>query len=94
MSCHDRGFRELTEAERSAFGEYVNQMDSTLTGVWFDRMGVSADADSVLSYLSREVPRNGLDTAAFFIPEITRDLEIVHRLAFDSVGVSINDLLP
>ena len=94
MSCHDRGFRELTEAERSAFGEYVNQMDSTLTGVWFDRMGVSADADSVLSYLSREVPRNGLDTAAFFIPEITRDLKIVHQLAFDSVGISINELLP
>ena len=69
-------------------------MDSTLTGVWFDRMGVSHDADSVLSYLRREVPRNGLDTAAFFIPEISRDLEIVHKLAFDSVGISINDLLP
>ena len=94
LSCNQKGFRELTEAERSAFGEYVNQMDSTLTGVWFDRMGVSADADSVCAYLSREVPRNGLDTAAFFIPAIARDLEIVHQLAFDSVGVSINDLLP
>ena len=69
-------------------------MDSTLTGVWFDRMGVSADADSMLSYLNREFPRNGLDKAAFFVPEIERDLEIVHTLAFDSVGVSINDLLP
>ena len=94
ISCNQNGFRELTEAERSAFGEYVNQMDSALTGVWFDRMGVSADADSVCAYLSREVPRNGLDTAAFFIPAITRDLEIVHQLSFDSVGVSINDLLP
>ena len=94
LSCNQKGFRELTEAERSAFGEYVNQMDSALTGVWFDRMGVSADADSVCAYLSREVPRNGLDTAAFFIPAIARDLEIVHQLAFDSVGVSINDLLP
>ena len=94
ISCLQNGFRELTEAERSAFGEYVNQMDSTLTGVWFDRMGVSADADSVCAYLSREVPRNGLDTAAFFIPAIAKDLEIVHKLAFDSVGVSINDLLP
>ena len=94
ISCNQNGFRELTEAERSAFGEYVNQMDSALTGVWFDRMGVSADADSVCAYLSREVPRNGLDTAAFFIPAIARDLEIVHQLAFDSVGVSINDLLP
>jgi len=92
--CNEQKSRELTEAERSAFGEYVNQMDSTLTGVWFDRMGVSADADSMLSYLNRELPRNGLDKAAFFVPEIERDLEIVHTLAFDSVGVSINDLLP
>lgn len=93
-SCNEQRFRELTEAERSAFGEYVNQMDSTLTGVWFDRMGVSADADSMLSYLNRELPRNGLDKTAFFVPEIERDLEIVHALAFDSVGVSINELLP
>ena len=85
---------ELTEADRSAFGEYVNQLDSTLSGVWFDRMGVSADADSVLAYLRREVPRNGLDTTIFLVPEIAKDLEIVHQLAFDSVGVSINDLLP
>ncbi len=92
-SCLGRG-RELTEAEQSAFGIYVNEMDSTLSGVWFDRMGVSPDADSVLAYLSREVPRNGLDTAAFFLPQIARDLEIVHQLAFDSVGVSINELLP
>ena len=94
MSCNQKAFRELTEADRSAFGEYVNQMDSALTGVWFDRMGVSQEADSVFAYLSREVPRNGLDTAAFFIPQIARDLEIVHKLAFDSVGISINDLLP
>ena len=94
MSCNEKGIRELTEADRSAFGEYVNQMDSTLTGVWIGRMGVSQDADSVFAYLSREVPRNGLDTAAFLIPQIARDLEIVHELAFDSVGVSINDLLP
>ena len=93
VSCFE-GNLKLSEADRSAFGEYVYQMDSTLTGVWFDRMGVSHDADSVLSYLRREVPRNGLDTAAFFIPEISRDLEIVHKLAFDSVGISINDLLP
>ena len=93
VSCFE-GNHEVSEAERSAFGEYVNQLDSTLTGVWFDRMGVSADADSVCSYLSREVPRNGLDTAAFFITQIASDLKIVHKLAFDSVGVSINDLLP
>ncbi|GJG33841.1 hypothetical protein PRMUPPPA20_19500 [Xylanibacter ruminicola] len=57
-------------------------------------MGVSADADSVLAYLRREVPRNGLDTTAFFVPEIAKDLEIVHQLLFDSVGMSINEVLP
>ena len=94
VSCFGHGSQELSEAERSAFGEYVNQLDSAVTGAWFDRMGVSADADSVLAYLRREVPRNGLDTAAFFIPEIAKDLEIVHQLLFDSVGVSINEVLP
>lgn len=94
VSCFGQGNQELTEAERSAFGEYVNQMDSTLRGAWFDRMGVSSDADSVLSYLRRELPRNGLDTAAFFVTDIARDLEIVRQLAFDSVGVSINEVLP
>lgn len=94
VSCFGHGNQELSEAERSAFGDYVNQLDSSITGTWFDRMGVSADADSVLAYLRREVPRNGLDTAAFFIPEIAKDLEIVHQLLFDSVGVSINEVLP
>lgn len=94
VSCFGGGSQELTEAERSAFGEYVNQMDSTLSGVWFSRMGVSEDADAVLSFLRRELPRNGLDTAAFCVPEIANDLSTVHKLAFDSVGVSINELLP
>lgn len=93
VSCFE-GNRELTEAERSAFGTYVNELDSSLTGTWFTRMGVSSDADSLLNYLRDELPRNGLDTTAFFIPQIAEDLDIVHRLAFDSVGVSINELLP
>ena len=93
VSCVE-GKRELTEAERSAFGTYVESMDSSLTGKWFDRMGVSPDADALLSYLRSELPSNGLDTTAFSIPQIAEDLQIVHLLAFDSVGVSINELLP
>ncbi|MBP5799367.1 MAG: L,D-transpeptidase family protein [Prevotella sp.] len=93
VSCVE-GNREPTEAERSAFGTYVESMDSSLTGKWFDRMGVSSDADSLLAYLRRELPSNGLDSTTFFIPQIAEDLQIVHLLAFDSVGVSINDLLP
>ena len=78
------GKQEATEAELSAFGPYVNHLDSTLQGKWFTRMGVSADADSMLSYLRHELPRNGLDTTAFFIPQIAEDLHIIHTLAFDS----------
>ena len=62
--------------------------------LWFSRMGVSSRADSLVSWLRRELPRNGLDTAAFFIPEIAADLQVVHGLAFDSLGIDINELLP
>ena len=62
--------------------------------LWSSRMGVSPDADSLLSHLRLQLPRQGLDSAAFFVPQIARDLEIVHRLAFDSLGVDINELLP
>ena len=92
VSCID-GKRELTEAEQSAFSTYVDSLDTDLKGQWFDRMGVSVDADSLLSYLRRELPRNGLDTTAFFIPQIAEDLDIVHKLAFDSLGVNINEVL-
>ena len=88
-SCFS-GKHEPTEAELSAFGTYVNSLDSTLEGKWFTRMGVSEDADSVLSYLRRELPRNGLDSTAFFIPQIAEDLDVIHRLAFDSLGQNIH----
>ena len=88
------GNRELSEADRSAFGTFVNDMDSSLTGKWFTCMGVSSDADSLLAYLQRELPSNGLDTAAFPLTQIAADLQIIHQLAFDSVGQSINEVLP
>ena len=122
------GNREYNEADHSAFGEYVNaldtlQMEKCLTHIlnadtskwaadepvrgryaaiekyenaplWFSRMGVSSQADSLLSFLQRELSRNGLDSAAFFLPQIAADLEVVHKLAFDSVGQSINEVLP
>ena len=91
-SCSNKRYMP-TEAELSAFGEYVCQMDSTLQGCWFTRMGVTADADSLLAYMRRELPRNGLDTSAFFVPQIAEDLAVVHALAFDSVGQNINELL-
>ena len=94
VSCSD-GRPAPTEADLSAFGSYVYELDSAQIerSVWSSRMGVSSDADSLLAVLRREVPRAGLDTTVFFIPEIAADLDIVHQLAFDSVGVHINELL-
>ena len=62
--------------------------------LWFTRMGVSSDADSLLAFLRREVTHCGLDTAAFWLPQIAEDLFVVRHLAFDSLGVDINELLP
>ena len=64
------------------------------TPMWYSRMGVVGEADFLLSYLRRELPKSGLDTTAFFLPEIAEDLSIVRALAFDSLGQDINDLLP
>lgn len=122
------GNHEPTEAELSAFGEYVyhldtlqleHHLDSLLksdsarwegdkavkeryasvgkldgTPLWYTRMGVAPEADSLLAFLKQELPKNALDSSAFYVPQIAEDLETVHRLAFDSVGVSINELLP
>ena len=62
--------------------------------LWYTPMGVSEDADSLLSYLRRELPMNGLDTTAFFIPQIAANLNTVHQLAFDSLQLDINEVLP
>ena len=64
------------------------------TPLWYSRMGVIGEADSLLSYLRRELPQSGLDTTAFYLPEIAEDLGVVRALTFDSVGQNINDLLP
>ena len=117
-----------TEAELSAFGEYVYRIDSlqlneqlnhilnedklqnnTRTVVhqyykgkidtgqpmlWITRMGVDSDADALLTQLRHEIPLAGLDTAAFHLTEIAQDLNVIHTLAFDSLGIDINTLLP
>lgn len=76
---------------RRRYGEVARFEDAPL---WFNRLGVSADADSLLACLRREVPRCGLDTAAFFLPQIAADLGVVRQQAFDSLGIDINELLP
>ena len=117
-----------TEADLSAFGDYVYRIDSmqlrdqfaqvlsadtahdeTLTtlrqcyadakandrlSLWATRMGVADDADALLAWLQREVPAAGLDPTAFRLEEIAQDLDVVRLLAFDSLGIDINTLLP
>ena len=63
--------------------------------LWFNLDdGVSPDADEVLDYLRTELPQSALDTTAFLIPQIAADLNIIHHLAFDSLGQDINEVLP
>lgn len=117
-----------TEADLSAFGEYVYRIDSlqlrdqfnqTMNSdtthnkarmavrqyymdrmgtnhfsLWLTRMGVDDDADALLTWLQREVPAAGLDPKAFRLEEIAQDLNVVQLLAFDSLGIDINTLLP
>ena len=94
LSCAD-GRGTLSLADCSEFGAYVYQVDSARAeqAVWYSLFGVSPDADSIVAILSREVPRAGLDTAAFFITQLQADLDVVHSLAFDSLGLDINDVL-
>lgn len=78
-------------AIRKRYADIVHVEEAPL---WFSRMGVSALADSLLALMRRELPRNGLDSMAFFLPQIAEDLNVVHHLSFDSVGRSINEVLP
>lgn len=64
------------------------------TPLWFSRQGLSADADTLLAILRRELPAAYLDSTLFRVPQIAADLNVVRLLAFDSLGVSINDALP
>ena len=114
--------RGATEAELSAFGEYVYRLDSTAltstyksfvstedsavvahyaqaadsvdVALWHTRLGLSEAADSLLAFLRTTLPANGLDTTAFLLPDIARDMEMVHTLTFDSLGEDINVVLP
>ena len=87
----DTSRHEADKASRKHYRSAERLIDAPL---WFTRMGVSPDADSLLAILRREVPRCGLDSAAFFLPQIAEDLFVVHKLAFDSLGIDINELLP
>lgn len=79
----------------STLKEYYGDVDrATEHPLWYTRMGVSEDADQLLAHLRLALPANGMDTTAFFVPQIAADLQMVHELSFDSLGVDINDVLP
>jgi murein L,D-transpeptidase YcbB/YkuD len=78
------------KADRAVKQRYKDSKDF----LWFSNMGVSADADSMLNILRKELPLAGLDTTAFYVPQISGYLHTVHQLAFDSLRTSINEVLP
>ena len=81
-------------ADKAVRQRYTDVESFGLAPLWFTRKGLAPEADELLACLRREAPRCGLDTAAFFVPQIARDLFVVHKLAFDSLGININELLP
>ena len=81
----------MWEADKSVHEYYAETAHEPL---WYSRVGVTSQADTLLALLQRELPQQGLNPKAFFLPEIESDLEIIHQLSFDSVGQSINEVLP
>lgn len=84
----------LWEGDKVVRQRYAETKPFSDSPLWFTRMGVVPEADSLLCFLRTELPRNGLDTMAFFVPQIAEDLDVIHHLSFDSLGVSINEVLP
>lgn len=81
---------EVLTAIRQCYG----QLEKDRLSLWFTRMGVTDEADDLLSWLRSEVPVAGLDSTAFKLSEIAQDLSVVRLRAFDSLGIDINTLLP
>ena len=77
----------------------VKQRYDSIMGVddkcalWFDEDGVSADVDTLLHFMRSELPKHGLNQERFYLSEIENDLDVVEKLAFDSVGRDINEVL-
>ena len=80
-----------TEDVRTVFNDYFDRHDTNL--VWLTADGISADADTLLAVLRREVPACGLDTAAFFVPSIGELMALLHAHA-DSLELPADELLP
>ena len=79
----------------STLKEYYADVErATEHPIWYTRMGVSEDADQLLAHLRQALPANGMDSTAFFVPQIAADLQMVHQLSFDSLGIDINNVLP
>ncbi|MCR4604009.1 MAG: hypothetical protein K5683_10845, partial [Prevotella sp.] len=97
----EKNYKDLLQSDTSswqadkAVRKYYQHAERLIdTPVWFDRMGLKQDADTVFSVLCKELIANGLDTTAFYIPQLRQDIELVHSLAFDSLGQDINQVLP
>ena len=82
------------KADKAVLKRYEGITRFEKVPLWYNRMGVSDEADSLLAFLRMEVPLNGLDTTAFYVPQIAADLSVVRDLAFDSLHIDINELLP
>jgi len=60
--------------------------------LWIDRLGADGRADTLLACLD-SVAVQGLDESAFCIAQITKDLQRVRTLSFDSASHAVNKVM-
>ena len=92
-----QAIRQIVEADDSkqAVDKAVKHLyDSLGTMMWISEDGVSEDVREVVDYLEKELPQSGLNAKAFLLEDIRNDMAVVSKLAFDSLGLDINEVLP
>ena len=70
-----------------------HRYDSLGTAIWFSEDGIDSSAYATLQHIRSSIQNDGLNHDAFLIEDIEKDLDIVEKLAFDSLGVDINEVL-
>ena len=92
-----QAIRQMVEADDSkqAVDKAVKHLyDSLGTMMWISEDGVSEDVREVVDHLEKELPQSGLNAKAFLLEDIRNDMAVVSKLAFDSLGLDINEVLP
>ena len=94
ISLAIRHLVETDESKQEADKAVKHLYDSLGTMMWISEEGVSDAAHEVVDYIEKKIPQSGLNAKAFLLDEISNDMSVVTKLAFDSLGLDINEVLP